>query len=245
VVRENNQTYRLGWTEQCKDGTKMGVGCPEYVLIFRKPQTDATKGFADVPVIKSKKDYSRARWQIDAHAFWRSSGDRLLTVEEMENMLPKELVKAFQNRSLETVYDYSEHVKVGESLDGKNRLPTKFMALAPGSHSSNVWHDIVRMLTLNSEQSKRNVANHVCPLQLDLIERLIVRYSNEGDVVYDPFGGIMSVPFKAVKLGRIGRGVELNESYFRDGLRYLRRAESEMVQPTMFDFMDMEMEKAS
>ena len=36
VVRENNQTYRLGWTEQCKDGTKMGVGCPEYILLFRK-----------------------------------------------------------------------------------------------------------------------------------------------------------------------------------------------------------------
>jgi hypothetical protein len=36
VVRENNQTYRLGWSEQCKDGTKMGVGSPEYVLLFRK-----------------------------------------------------------------------------------------------------------------------------------------------------------------------------------------------------------------
>ncbi|NBW23059.1 MAG: DNA methylase N-4, partial [Caulobacteraceae bacterium] len=37
VVRENAQTYRLGWTEQCKDGTKMGVGMPEYLLMFRKP----------------------------------------------------------------------------------------------------------------------------------------------------------------------------------------------------------------
>ncbi|RHU83678.1 DNA methylase N-4, partial [Clostridium sp. OM08-29] len=39
VVRENNQTYRLGWSEQCKDGTKMGVGCPEYILLFRKLPT--------------------------------------------------------------------------------------------------------------------------------------------------------------------------------------------------------------
>lgn len=45
VVRENNQTYRLGWTEQCKDGTKMGVGCPEYILLFRKLPTDHTKGY--------------------------------------------------------------------------------------------------------------------------------------------------------------------------------------------------------
>lgn len=43
VVRENNQTYRLGWTEQCKDGTKMGVGCPEYILLFRKLPTDHSK----------------------------------------------------------------------------------------------------------------------------------------------------------------------------------------------------------
>ena len=45
VVRENNQTYRLGWTEQCKDGTKMGVGMPEYLLIFRKPATDRTNAY--------------------------------------------------------------------------------------------------------------------------------------------------------------------------------------------------------
>jgi hypothetical protein len=73
VVRENNQTYRLGWSEMAKDGTKMGVGSPEYVLLFHKPQTDRSRGYADTPVTKDKQDYTRARWQIDAHAFWRSS----------------------------------------------------------------------------------------------------------------------------------------------------------------------------
>ena len=42
VVRENNQTYRLGWTEQCKDGSRMGCGMPEYLLLFRKPPTDSS-----------------------------------------------------------------------------------------------------------------------------------------------------------------------------------------------------------
>lgn len=79
VVRENNQTYRLGWTEQCKDGTKMGVGCPEYILLFRKLPTSREKAYADVPVTKSKEDYTRAQWQIDAHAYWRSSGNRLVS----------------------------------------------------------------------------------------------------------------------------------------------------------------------
>src|SRR6185437_3712472 len=63
VVRENNQTNRLGWTEQCKDGSKMGVGMPEYLLLFRKPQTYGGKSYADVPVVKTKQRYSRARWQ--------------------------------------------------------------------------------------------------------------------------------------------------------------------------------------
>ena len=83
VVRENNQTYRLGWTEQCKDGTKMGVGCPEYILLFRKLPTDTSTAYADVPVTKSKDDYTRAQWQIDAHGFWRSSGDRLVEKDEL------------------------------------------------------------------------------------------------------------------------------------------------------------------
>ena len=69
VVRENNQTYRLGWSEQCKDGTKMGVGSPEYIVLVHKPQTDRSRGYADEPVRKDKAEYTRARWQVDAHAF--------------------------------------------------------------------------------------------------------------------------------------------------------------------------------
>ncbi len=70
VVRENNQTYRLGWSEQCKDGSKMGVGCPEYILLFRKLPTDKSTAYADEPVKKTKEEYTRAQWQIDAHGDW-------------------------------------------------------------------------------------------------------------------------------------------------------------------------------
>jgi hypothetical protein len=87
VVRENNQTYRLGWTEQCKDGTKMGCGMPEYLLLFRKPPTDTKNSYADEPVIKSKDDYTVGRWQIDAHGFWRSNGDRLFTPQELRTLM--------------------------------------------------------------------------------------------------------------------------------------------------------------
>src|SRR5260370_3999918 len=77
VVRENNQTYRLGWTEQCKDGSKMGVGLPEYLLIFRKDPSYTKRSYADAPVVKWKRKYSRSRWQTDAKGFSRSTCNRV------------------------------------------------------------------------------------------------------------------------------------------------------------------------
>lgn len=162
VVRENNQTYRLGWSEQCKDGTKMGVGSPEYILLFHKPQTDRTRSYADTPVSKSKIEYTRARWQVDAHAFWRSAGDRLLTPEELAQLPPDQYSRLFTEQTLRSIYDYESHVRVAEILDAKGALPATFMALSPGSWAPDVWHDVNRMLTLNTTQSARNQQMHVC-----------------------------------------------------------------------------------
>ena len=74
------------------------------------------------------------------------------------------------------------------------------------------------------------------------VERIINRYSNPGDVVYDPFGGLMTVPMTAVKMHRFGKGCELNPDYFRDGVGYLQAAENEMDELTLFDFMPGVME---
>lgn len=235
VVRENNQTYRLGWSEQCKDATKMGAGSPEYILLFHKPQTDRTKGYADVPVTKDKADYSRSRWQVDAHAFWRSGGDRLLTPDELAVLPGEQMSRLFTEQTLRQVYDYESHVRIGEELDGRGALPATFMSLAPGSHHPDVWHDVNRMLTLNTEQSRRAQAMHVCPLQFDIVDRLIGRYSNEGDLVFDPFGGIGTIPLRAMKLGRKGRAVELNSGYFLDGVKYLEAEERRQGMPSLFD----------
>lgn len=239
VVRENNQTYRLGWSEQCKDGSKMGVGSPEYIVLMHKPQTDRSKGYADEPVKKSKDTYSRARWQTDAHAFWRSSGDRGLTPDELSQLGPDQLAKLYTSYSLEQVYDYSAHVRIGEELDARGCLPSTFMSLAPGSHSDHVWHDVNRMHTLNGAQTKKGLENHICPLQIDIVDRLITRYSNEGDIVFDPFGGLFTVPFRALHLGRKGRSVELSTAYFMDGIKYLQAAERKVSMPTLFDLDDI------
>ena len=240
VVRENNQTYRLGWTEQCKDGSKMGVGCPEYILLFRKLPTDRSTAYADEPVKKSKEQYTRAQWQIDAHAYWRSSGDRLISKEELRELPVDSLQQVYRKYSRETVYDYNEHVKLAEDLDKNGKLPAVFMVVAPGSwNQMEVWDDINRMRTLNTAQSRRRLQMHVCPLQLDIVERIINRYSNPGDLILDPFGGLMTVPMTAVKMHRKGYGIELNPDYFRDGVGYLKEAENEIETPTLFDFMEV------
>ncbi len=237
VVRENNQTYRLGWTEQCKDGTKMGVGCPEYILLFRKLPTDTSKAYADVPVTKDKAAYTRAQWQIDAHAFWQSSGDRLLTADELAAMDVDKARHYFRLQDRERIYDYHRHVEVAERMDDAGRLPSTFMAVDPVSHSDMVWDDVTRMKTLNSRQTRKNLQNHICPLQLDIVERIINRYTNPGEVVFDPFGGIGTVPYMAVKMGRTGLSTELNPEYWRDSLSYLREAECDRTAPTLFDII--------
>ena len=162
VVRENNQTYRLGWSEMAKDGTKMGAGSPEYILLFHKPQSDRTKGYADTPVTKDKEEYTRARWQVDAHAFWRSSGNRPLSTDELAALPVDQMSRLFTEQTLREVYDHEQHIQVGEELEGRGALPATFMSLAPGSWHPDVWHDVNRMLTLNGEQKRRNVQMHVC-----------------------------------------------------------------------------------
>lgn len=236
VVRENNQTYRLGWSEQCKDGTKMGVGMPEYLLLFRKPPTSNEKSYADEPVVKSKAEYTRGRWQIDAHGFARSNGNRLLTPEELAKIPHEAMFKAYRKFSLENIYDFEHHVGLNDGLALEGMLPVTFMLLQPQSWHPDVYTDITRMLTLNTSQSARNKEMHLCPMQFDLADRVIEQFSEKGDVVFDPFGGLMTVPYRAIKAGRYGMATELSASYFSDGVGYLAAAEREMSIPGLFDF---------
>lgn len=94
------------------------------------------------------------------------------------------------------------------------------------------------MLTLNGEQTKRGLENHICPLQFDIVDRLIERFSNPGELVFDPFGGLFTVPYRAMKLGRQGRAVELSAAYFMDGVRYLEAMEREKSMPSLFDALN-------
>ena len=253
VVRENNQTYRLGWTEQCKDGSRMGVGVPEYLLIFRKPPSDASNGYADRPPAKAKKEwdpeaknwrneggYSRARWQLDAHGYSKSSGNRSLKPGDLDGLDADVVYKAWKAQDLAAVYDFEHHVMIGESLEMKGRLPPTFMLLPPHTLHPDVWTDVARMMTINAEQARSGNEMHLCPLQYDIVDRAIAQYTEPGEWVYDPFGGLMTVPFRAIKLGRKGIGCELNKGYWLDGVKYCEAAERGATTPSLFDALEAE-----
>ena len=250
VVRENNQTYRLGWTEQCKDGSRMGCGVPEYLLIFRRPPSDLSNGYADKPVVKAKKEwdsrakawvnedgYSRGRWQLDAHGLMRSSGDRLLA-GDLDGLDASAIYKVWKAHNLEAVYDFEHHVAIAERLEMRGALPPTFMLLPPHSAHPDIWSDVARMRTLNMNQAQQGRQMHCCPLQLDIVDRAIIQFSEPGETVYDPFAGIGTVPYCAIRLGRTGIGCELDRLYFLDGCHYAAAASEARSVPTMFDLLD-------
>lgn len=244
VVRENNSTNRLGWSENCKDSSKMGVGMPEYVLLFRKPQTDKSRSYADEPVRKSKMAYSRGRWQVDAHQLWRTNGHRLpesdtplLTQDDVSGMDGAQLYRWWRQRMRTgAAYDHEQHVKLCEMVG--DRLPSKFMlfpTMVAADADEYVWTDVLFMRTLNMQNARRRLAKHVCPFPLDIPRRLIVRYTNPGDLVLDPFNGLGTVPYVALQEGRRALGVELNADYYRISTQYLAELEMTVHAPTLFD----------
>lgn len=103
-------------------------------------------------------------------------------------------------------------------------------------YASPVWMDIDYSNTLNAAKGRDEAdEKHICPLQLDTIERAIILWSNEGDTVLTPFLGIGSEVYEAVKLNRFGIGFELKESYFNEAIKNVRGMEQLKSQKSLFD----------
>jgi DNA modification methylase len=242
VVRENNSTYSLGWSEMCKDASKMASGLPEYLLLFRKPPSSTAQQYADERVVKSKDDYSRGRWQINAHNLWRSNGERPILPEEYAQLDPSGVYGMNRAEQLNTPYDHERHVAICEALEAADRLPPTFMqvpTVVTQSEEDWVWDDVNFMRNLNAAQARQGAANHLCPLAWDIVERVVKLYSNKGDLVLDPFSGLFTVPYIAIKMRRLGYGVELASDYFDAGVRYCREMEREVAMPTLFDSLEV------
>ena len=99
--------------------------------------------------------------------------------------------------------------------------------------ASPVWMDINQSNTLQKESARADDdERHICPLQLDVIERGLALWSNPDDLVLSPFAGIGSEGYMAVKMGRRFVGVELKESYYKQAVANLEQLE---MQNPLFD----------
>jgi DNA modification methylase len=102
-----------------------------------------------------------------------------------------------------------------------------------------VWLDIRETNTLNARAGREEAdERHICPLQLDFIERCVRLWSNPGELVLSPFAGIGSEVYTAVKCGRRGLGIELKGSYWRTAVNNLRDLEADLATPTLLDHLE-------
>ena len=116
--------------------------------------------------------------------------------------------------------------KPGENAEPVEQMPENFPVSQWQKWASPVWMDINQTNTLNVRMAKDGAdEKHLCPLQLDLIERAVTMWSNPGDVVLSPFMGIGSEGVISLKLKRKFIGIELKPSYFLHAWRYLESAE--------------------
>lgn len=104
-------------------------------------------------------------------------------------------------------------------------------------YASPVWMDIDYSNTLNAVKARDGEdEKHICPLQLETIERAIILWSNDGDTILTPFLGIGSEVYEAIKLNRKGIGFELKESYFKEAIKNCKSMEIQANQVSLFDF---------
>lgn len=102
-------------------------------------------------------------------------------------------------------------------------------------YASPVWMDINPSNTLQKLAKEEDDERHICPLQLDVIERCLKMWSNPGDVVLSPFAGIGSEGWQSLQMKRKYIGVELKNAYFNQACKNLRKAETINVQKNIFD----------
>lgn len=108
-------------------------------------------------------------------------------------------------------------------------------------YASPVWYDIDQTNVLNFKIGKSaEDEKHICPLQLDVIERCIDLWSNKGDTIFTPFMGVGSEVVSAIKMNRKAVGIELKESYFNTAFKFLKEVELEANRPSMFDYLPQE-----
>ncbi len=197
---------------------------------------------SDLPMTKWKdgaigiKDFSGDIIRLHEEAGWILHGRRTIwkcPVVEMTRtkhvgLLYKQLQKD-SSKSRGGMPDYlMTFIKPGENAEPISHTPQDFPLEQWQEWASPVWMTVDQSNVLNVKLAREaKDERHLCPLQLDVIERACIMWSNVGDVVLSPFMGIGSEGYVSLKLRRRFMGVELKESYFRQACNNLSQVDSQ------------------
>lgn len=193
-----------------KDSSFTRTGMAEYLVVFRKWPAGSEELAACQPI----------NWKTPANY-------PLDKWQQVAN--PTWQTGATREDLLEMLYAQSRQ------LDAARRAAPWLNLPAP------VWHDIQQTNVLNIQQARESRdEKHICPLQLDCIEKAVELWTNPGEVVFTPFGGIGSELYQSLKMGRQAIGIELKESYFSVAVRNCRAAVRGQAQTTLFDLLASE-----
>lgn len=216
-----------------KPGRLAAVHCSDL------PRTKATYGFVGLYDFPSeiRRVHEEEGWTYHSRVtIWKDPVVEMTRTKAL-GLLHKQLLKD-STRSRVGMPDY---------LLVFRKTPTDETAADPVGHdresfpvdqwqkwASPVWMDINQTHVLNVQAARDDRdEKHLCPLQLDVIDRTIRLWSNPGDVVLSPFMGIGSEGVTAIKCGRKFIGTELKASYFRQACKFLEQAEASAK--TLFD----------
>lgn len=203
LERSKSNPERLLYKNIGENSRVCAPGMPEYVLVMRKNASGVHIG---EPVPHAVAKWGDERYEADARRIAEEDAKRLLVagmIEGWDDTLLSELAEA-----------------------------AKFPLDQWQEWASPVWMSTQQTGVLNSRFKADRDEKHICPMPLDLIERCLTLYSRPADVVLDPFNGIGSTGYQAIKMRRKYLGVELKPEYAKQAARFLK--ESEASQNTLF-----------
>lgn len=212
IAQQRTKSVRLLHKQLKKDSTLSGQGLADYIVVFRKP------GENDTPV-----DGMFDQW-CGSEPREGSDGSHDARTPYGIDISREAYDRHCANMSAgQTPWPYDTWVSV--------RVWQRV--------ASPVWMDINQTRTLQYRGGREpDDISHISPLQLDVIERCIDLWSNPGEVIFTPFGGISSEVWAAVNMGRKGLGIELKKSYWIQGIKNLETAGKSSE--TLFDENDNE-----
>ncbi|MCF8009272.1 MAG: DEAD/DEAH box helicase [Halanaerobiales bacterium] len=252
---ENLYTYTNSERDMgnCKDGEKFRqhfkflveelyrVTKPGRLLSFHCMNLPTTKAFDGVIGIKDFRGtlidlFKEKGWIFHSEVcIWK---DPVVAMQRTKalGLLYRQLKKD-SSMSRQGIPDYLVTMrKPGDNPEPIGHKPDDFPLDEWRNIASPVWTDIDQSNTLQYRSARAEKdEKHICPLQLDVIERGLRLWSNKGDTILDPFAGIASTGYQSLKMDRKFTGIELKESYYEQGKNNLRMANKEKDRMKLFE----------